>query len=101
MRVPNSLLPPCTTTSKAIPGTLLWAPRFTGTDRSGGPNLGDIALIGSLVEGAITAYLFYGFREESHEFKITFTPDGLTVEESNYLGVYGMGVTFIGEYRRA
>jgi hypothetical protein len=39
--------------------------------------------------------------ERGHELVIVFTADGLDVTEENWVGVYGMNVSFVGTYKRA
>ena len=39
--------------------------------------------------------------EKAHMIRLTFECEKLIVEEENWLGVSGMNVNFIGEYRRA
>lgn len=78
----------------AVTGMALW-----GSQRECGPNIGDIAFLGTLRDGVIEE------REqrwdgEVHVFRMTFSGGRLRVEEENELGVYGMGVSFRGDYER-
>ena len=78
----------------AITGFALW-----GVNLPYGPHTGDLAFVGELDDGVIRVWLPRN-GGDPHHVKLTFTDDCLTVSEENWLGVYGMNVTFTGEYRR-
>ena len=76
-----------------IEGLALW-----GEDRPSGPNMGTLEFSADL-EGAVIRHS--EDEERGHEIVITFTADGLEVAEENWVGIYGMNVSFIGSYKRA
>jgi hypothetical protein len=80
----------------AVTGTALW-----GVHRAFGPNLGSMSFIGTLIDGVIEHFDTLVSSEEPHQVRLLFQGDRLIVEERNWLGIYGMNVSFIGEYRRA
>lgn len=79
----------------AVTGLALW-----GTDREFGPNIGDFAWVGDLHDGRIE-YSEQQGSDELYSITLMFKGDQLDVEESNWLGRYGMNVVFDGSYRRA
>jgi hypothetical protein len=80
----------------AITGFALW-----GANREYGPHMGSLAFIGEVVDGVIDVSLPKFRDERCHNVKISFRDDCLVVTEENWLGVYGMNVTFRGEYRKS
>ena len=76
-----------------IEGLALW-----GEDRPSGPNMGTLEFSADL-EGAVIRHS--EDEERGHELVIVFTADGLDVTEENWVGVYGMNVSFVGTYKRA
>jgi len=80
----------------AVTGFALW-----GARREYGPNMGELSFVSSLIDGAIEHFEPRPGSDESHMIRLTFRDGTLIVEEKNFVGVYGMNVTFIGEYRRA
>lgn len=79
----------------AVTGMALW-----GTHREYGPNLGEISFVGTLVDGVIEHFEARFSSDEPHVISLKFEGERLIVEERNFVGQYGMNVTFIGEYRR-
>lgn len=79
----------------AVTGFALW-----GTDREFGPNMGSLEFIAPLVDGEL-AFQWPRERGEAHTVLLRFEGESLTIEEANWLGAYGMNVTFAGHYRRA
>lgn len=79
----------------AVTGLALW-----GAEREFGPNLGDLAFLGTLHDGQIE-HREVRWDDQPHILRMTFSNGGLTVEEENEIGVYGMGVSFRGDYERA
>jgi hypothetical protein len=79
-----------------VTGFALW-----GTSREYGPNMGTLEFLGELNDRNAMKYI----RTNGGENVITdlhFLDDGtLEVTEENWIGEYGMNVTFIGSYRRA
>jgi hypothetical protein len=71
-----------------------------GAARPYGPNLGFMRFIGTLVDGIIEERQ-PSLSEGVHLTRLIFRNGGLSVEEENWFGAYGMGVHFNGEYRRA
>lgn len=79
-----------------ISGFALW-----GIDRPSGPNMGILEFVGEISDentmvytrcngnGVVTTKLFFGQN------------GALDVEEDNWVGEYGMNVSFIGTYKRA
>ncbi len=79
----------------AVTGEALW-----GAGREHGPNIGDLSFIGVLHNGVIEMRETR-WNNEIHTLRMTFSKGRLTVEEENELGVYGMNVSFRGDYDRA
>lgn len=79
-----------------ISGFALW-----GTHREYGPNMGTLEFVGEISDSQRTTFI----RDNGSRCAITdltFLGDGiLVVEEEDYIGEYGMNVSFIGTYRRA
>lgn len=73
---------------------------FHGTDREAGPNIGELNFVGELIGRTISFHERMPNSEETHTVLVEFTGDGLTIEEKNEFGVYGVGVSFRGKYRR-
>ncbi len=78
----------------AITGEALW-----GVDREYGPNIGDLSFIGVLHDGVIEMHQTR-WDGEVHVVRMTFSEGRSVVEETNELGVYGMNVSFRGDYAR-
>lgn len=73
-----------------------------GMNREYGPNLGMFQFIGLMSTMNDLVYLRSRFDHEVVSTKLTFHGDGtMTVTESNWVGEYGMNVTFEGVYERA
>ena len=64
------------------------------------PNMGELEFVGTLINGKIEHSYKPAWQNECHSISLAFEGDGLVVEEQNWLGIYGMNVNFIGEYRR-
>lgn len=79
-----------------ISGMALW-----GMNREYGPNMGTVEFVGRIDERGSTNYI----RDNGDRSAITtlhFRDDGsLEINEENWIGEYGMNVSFIGTYRRA
>lgn len=73
---------------------------MSGARRPYGPNIGDLAFIGSLRDNAIEWSEPKLHGEERHVVRLAFDGPKLLVDEENEFGLYGAGVTFAGEYRR-
>lgn len=80
----------------AITGDAYW-----GALRELGPNIGQLAFVGTAEDGVIEYTSWLPFLEDSHRVRLTFRGVRLTVEEVNWIGVHGMGVTFQGAYERS
>ena len=78
-----------------VAGTALW-----GTNREYGPNTGEVNFIAPLVDGTLT-YTWQHSEHRIYKAILRIEPDGLTVEEENWPGVFGMNVRFSGRYARA
>ena len=73
-----------------------------GMNREYGPNLGMFQFIGLMSTMNELVYLRTRFADEVVSTKLYFHGDGaMTVTESNWVGEYGMNVTFEGVYERA
>ncbi len=71
-----------------------------GAEREYGPNIGTLSSVTIMGEdGALEAYEPVN-GERSHSIKIVFDEGRARFEETNEFGVYGLGVTFRGEYHR-
>ncbi|RUV19078.1 hypothetical protein EOB77_05325 [Mesorhizobium sp. M7A.F.Ca.MR.228.00.0.0] len=79
----------------AVTGVALW-----GTQRAFGPNLGGLEFIACLVDNEL-AYSWEREGAEPHTILIRFDGTELVIEETNWVGAYGMNVTFNGKYQRA
>jgi hypothetical protein len=79
----------------AVTGLALW-----GAQRKFGPNLGDLAFLGTLYDGTIE-HRASRLNDEPHILRMTFTNGRLHIDEQNEFGAYGMGVSFRGDYERA
>lgn len=77
-----------------VGGLALW-----GTDREYGPNLGELDFIGEL-DGQCLRYQWEHGDGLLYRAVLTFRADGLYITEENWIGVYGMNVTFAGNYER-
>jgi hypothetical protein len=79
-----------------VTGTALW-----GTHREYGPNIGDLDFIGELHGDTIEYRWPYLGEDKEYHAWLKFSEDGLTVTEENWLGIFGMNVTFTGQYDKA
>jgi hypothetical protein len=74
---------------------------FWGTDRLYGPNIGELSQLVSMSKpGEFWGHDYTFKRDEPYKLEMKFDGDQLTVKEKNWTGLYGMNVTFEGEYRR-
>ncbi len=81
----------------AVSGSALW-----GMDREFGPNMGELEFIGVVESGKIFHQFDHSFMDDpQHSIHIELSDDTMFVTEENFVGIYGMNVTFGGEYRRA
>lgn len=79
-----------------VTGTALW-----GTHREYGPNIGDLDFIAEIHGGTIEyRWPCLGENREYHAW-LKFTDAGLIVTEENWVGVFGINVTFSGQYDKA
>lgn len=80
-----------------VSGLALW-----GAGRFNGPNLGTLEFVGVMNGDRQIIYSRTRFNDEVVSTKIVFHGNGeLDVTEENWLGEYGMNVTFEGHYERA
>lgn len=76
-----------------VEGMAMW-----GESREFGPNIGVLEFSADLEGNTIT----HSDDEESgHEIVLIFHGDALIIKEKNWVGRYGMNVTFEGTYKRA
>jgi len=75
-------------------GLALW-----GTHRRHGPNIGELDFE-SVLEGIRTSYVDSTIRERPYRLELEFHELGLRATESEWLGYFGMNVSFSGDYRR-
>ncbi|WP_037449911.1 hypothetical protein [Sphingobium chlorophenolicum] len=79
-----------------ISGYALW-----GAHREYGPNMGTLEFVGEIDSHQRMTFI-RGDGDERAISTLTFHDDGtLEVDEENWIGQYGMNVSFIGMYRRA
>lgn len=78
-----------------ISGFSLW-----GKSREHGPNIGELDFVGSLLDDVIH-YESTKHDKSKYKLALNFQEDSLVISEENWTGVYGMNVTFQGEYHRA
>jgi hypothetical protein len=76
----------------SVAGFALW-----GTQNPYGPNIGQLDFKGTLLGDV----LHYKYPDSEYAMKMLFTPDGITVEEENVQGQFGMNVTFAGDFIRS
>jgi hypothetical protein len=77
-----------------VDGFAVW-----GEDRPYGPNIGDLQFAADLENDALTFSTPNG--DEIYRVSLSFVRGGtMEVNEENWLGMYGMNVTFAGTYRR-
>lgn len=80
-----------------VSGLALW-----GAERPSGPNMGILEFVGTLDDSRQIIYVRSHYRDEDVVTRLHFTGDGgLVVAEENWVGEYGMGVNFEGQYQRA
>lgn len=73
-----------------------------GAHRPRGPNLGTLEFVGMLEDARQIVYRRSSYADEEAVTRMAFAGDGvLVVQEENYIGQYGMGVSFEGHYQRA
>jgi hypothetical protein len=77
-----------------VTGLALW-----GTDRSAGPNIGELDFVAAIKNGLVT-YEDKTGEGRPYKLELHFHQKGLTAREENALGYFGMNVTFKGEYRK-
>lgn len=78
-----------------IDGFALW-----GTNRERGPNTGDLDFVAELYDNRID-YTWGHPGREPYEASLEFENGKLIVSENNWVGMFGMNVTFQGEYQKA
>lgn len=80
-----------------VSGLALW-----GAGRPYGPNLGTLDFVGLLTDDRQIIYRRPRVENEVATTHLDLSEEGhLTVTEENWVGEYGMNVTFIGRYERA
>lgn len=80
-----------------VKGLALW-----GEDRPFGPNLGTLEFVGTMNDERQIIYRRRLISDEITTTRLTFGRNGtMEIAEENWLGTYGMNVTFIGSYKRA
>lgn len=80
-----------------VSGLAIW-----GAERPHGPNLGTIEFVGSMNHARQIIYQRSAFGNGVVSTKMVFYGNGeLEVTEENWVGEYGMHVTFEGHYKRA
>ena len=79
-----------------VTGTALW-----GTHREYGPNIGDLDFIAELTGDTIEYRWPYPSEDKEYRAYLRFSEGGLSVTEENWVGIFGMNVTFAGEYDKA
>ena len=92
-----------------VPGGLMAKPpyavagqAFWGLHRATGPNMGEITFIAPMEDNLIEHAEVHSWSNETHTIRLIFESDKrFRMEEENWLGVYGMNVSFIGEYERS
>lgn len=73
-----------------------------GAHRPRGPNLGTFEFVGMLEDARQIVYRRSSYADGEAVTRMVFSGDGvLVVQEENYIGQYGMGVSFEGHYQRA
>lgn len=78
-----------------VEGLALW-----GLSLERGPNLGDLDFIADLKENTIDYSWGYPGKEPYRAY-LKFNNGKLTVSEENWVGMFGMNVSFSGEYQKA
>lgn len=79
-----------------VTGLAIW-----GAWRPGGPNLGTIEFVGQMSAERQLVHRRARARGQEVVTELSFNGDGvLEVRETNWIGEYGMNVTFGGNYRR-
>lgn len=79
-----------------VTGTALW-----GTHREYGPNIGDLDFIAEIHGDTIEYRWPYPGENREYHAWLKFADGGLIVTDENWLGIFGMNVTFAGEYDKA
>ncbi len=69
---------------------------IVGAEREFGPNMGECGFVLEIEEGRSAHYS----AQDGHRMVFTFEEGILLVHEEGEMGIYGMGVTFDGTYRR-
>lgn len=74
-----------------------------GGHRPQGPNTGELDFAATLDHGFLRhrSYRHGDADEDAHQIEIEFKEGGFELKEENWLGQYGMNITFAGEYERA
>jgi len=78
-----------------VEGFALW-----GKTRDRGPNIGDLDFVADLTD-KIIRYSWGHPDREPYQALLRFENGKLTVEEENWVGMFGMNVCFQGEYQKA
>lgn len=79
-----------------VTGVALW-----GTDREYGANIGDLDFIADLSEDTIEYRWPYPRGKEEYIAQLKFKDGSLIVTEENWVGIFGMNVSFSGHYDKA
>lgn len=75
---------------------------LSGLEREFGPNTGELEFLGKMRINSRIEHIHYYDGDNRPSTSLVFHGDGtLEVSEFNCFGVYGWGVTFNGNYRRA
>ena len=70
-----------------------------GKTRQIGPNLGDLSFVGDLVNDSVK-YESKNLAQEPYRAYFKFGNGVLLVSEENWIGEFGMNVTFQGSYHK-
>lgn len=79
-----------------VTGMALW-----GTRHKYGPNMGDFDFIGELLGSTIEHSEPSSIGSETYRIRLEFSESCLTVSEENWLGMFGLNVSFTGQYGKA
>ena len=63
--------------------------------------MGELDAVATLDEPGLMTATSYSAIGGPHIVRLRFNQDHLTVEEENWIGIYGFNVNFIGNYRKA
>jgi hypothetical protein len=79
-----------------VTGEALW-----GAGRQYGPNIGVMDFLGIMEEDRVIENPEWSNEETAGKTIISFVDDNkMVIEEENVIGIYGMNVSFVGEYER-